>query len=61
MFKFHHQKGKLCNAGFNIVKVNPMGNITVCDQIRKNLGNVYEKIKFNEKIIRCPCEYCRCS
>ena len=54
------QKGNLCNAGFNVGVVYSKGQIKPCFQYHQNLGNVYEEISFNSKLIRCEAEYCGC-
>ncbi len=56
----NRQKGNFCNAGYNIGVINPNGDLTFCNQIRKPMGNIYDKIKFNNKIVRCPFEFCGC-
>jgi len=55
-----HQYGKLCNAGFNVGAIYPNGDIHYCYQINKSLGNIYEGIKFNDKLTRCPFKFCNC-
>ncbi len=55
-----YQYGKLCNAGYNVGIINPNGDITYCSFINKSLGNIYEGIKFNDKLIRCPFKFCNC-
>jgi len=55
-----YQYGKLCNAGYNVGIVHPNGDIRYCFKINKSLGNIYEGIKFNDKLIRCPFKICEC-
>jgi hypothetical protein len=55
-----HQYGKLCNVGYNVGVIHPNGDISYCFAINKSLGNVYEGIKFNDKLIRCPVKFCNC-
>jgi MoaA/NifB/PqqE/SkfB family radical SAM enzyme len=55
-----HQYGNLCNAGYNVGIIHPNGDITYCFQFTKSLGNIYEGIKFNDKLIRCPFDFCSC-
>ncbi|NVM45632.1 MAG: 4Fe-4S cluster-binding domain-containing protein [Candidatus Lokiarchaeota archaeon] len=55
-----HQYGKLCNAGYNVCIIYPDGDIRYCFFINKSLGNIYEGIKFNDKLIRCPVKLCNC-
>jgi MoaA/NifB/PqqE/SkfB family radical SAM enzyme len=52
------QKGRLCNVGYNVADVSPNGNVTPCVRIRKSIGNVYQNVEFNSKLIRCPFEFC---
>ncbi len=59
--KRFYQKERICNAGYNVGMVNPNGYITYCQKIHKPIGNIYNKIKFNDKIIRCPFEFCEFS
>jgi MoaA/NifB/PqqE/SkfB family radical SAM enzyme len=54
------QKNVLCNAGYNVGVVFSKGQIKPCFQIHENLGNIYESINFNDKLIKCPAEYCGC-
>jgi hypothetical protein len=55
-----HQYGKLCNAGYNVGTIHPNGDISYCFAINKSLGNIYEGIKFKDKLTRCPFKYCNC-
>jgi MoaA/NifB/PqqE/SkfB family radical SAM enzyme len=55
-----YQYGKLCNAGYNVGIIHPNGDIRYCFLINKSLGNIYEGIKFNDKLTRCPFKYCYC-
>jgi len=56
----YYQYGKLCNAGYNVGIIQPDGDIRYCFFINKSLGNIYEGIKFNDKLIRCPFKLCNC-
>lgn len=58
--EIHNQKGKVCNAGYNIGLVHPNGDIIRCSQINDKLGNIYEKVTFKDKLIECPIEFCGC-
>ncbi len=53
-------KGKPCNAGFNSGFVHKDGNITYCKDIRKSIGHIYGKIRFEDTGVICPYEYCDC-
>ncbi|MFX0023948.1 MAG: radical SAM protein [Candidatus Hermodarchaeota archaeon] len=55
-----HQYGKLCNVGYNVGIIHPNGDTSYCFAINKSLGNIYERIKFNDKLIRCPAKLCTC-
>ena len=55
-----HQYGKLCNVGYNVGIIHPNGDIRYCFAINKSLGNIYEGIKFNDKLTRCPFRFCNC-
>ncbi len=55
-----HQYGKLCNVGYNVGVIYPNGDIRYCFAINKSLGNIYEGIKFKDKLIRCPFKFCNC-
>ena len=58
--KKFRQKDVLCNAGYNVGVVFSKGQIKPCFQIHENLGNIYESINFNDKLIKCDAEYCGC-
>ena len=55
-----YQYGKLCNAGYNVGVIHPNGDIRYCFYINKSFGNIYEGIKFKDKLIRCPFKFCNC-
>jgi hypothetical protein len=52
--------GQYCNAGYNVGLVKQNGDISYCIAIDKSLGNIYEGIKFNDKLVRCPTKFCNC-
>jgi len=54
------QKGNLCNAGINAGVVYSNGDVYPCFQIKEKIGNVYEKIDFDNRLIKCPAKYCGC-
>ncbi|MEM2956379.1 MAG: radical SAM protein [Candidatus Pacearchaeota archaeon] len=58
--KEYHQKGKKCNAGYNVGMINEKGDVTPCFSLYNKIGNIYERIYFNKKMIRCPFESCGC-
>jgi len=53
-------KGKVCNAGYNVATVSPAGNIQPCTAFDEYLGNVYYVIKFDNRLRKCPVDYCCC-
>ncbi|MCX5714801.1 MAG: hypothetical protein NT033_08395 [Candidatus Omnitrophica bacterium] len=55
-----HSKGKICNAGYNVCVAFPGGDVRPCFLLYENLGNLYDGIKFKEKLTRCPNELCAC-
>lgn len=56
----YRQKGKLCNAGYNVIRAGPDGLVTPCMDIPEHLGHMYGKIYFQKRIRRCPVEVCGC-
>lgn len=54
------QKGKLCNAGYNVAAVDRKGDIHPCYQLQESLGNIYESISFKMDLLRCQFDFCRC-
>ncbi len=56
----YKQKGKLCNAGYNVGVVNPYGYISPCFNISRSIGKIHDKVRFNKKLIRCPFKFCKC-
>jgi hypothetical protein len=54
------QKGKLCNAGYNVVFAGPEGLITPCMDIPEPLGHMYGGFRFQTEIMKCPVEICSC-
>jgi MoaA/NifB/PqqE/SkfB family radical SAM enzyme len=55
-----YQKGKLCNAGYNVGVVFPSGDAQSCFSLDHGLGNVFKKIEFKKSLVRCPFKYCSC-
>jgi len=56
----NHNKGKLCNAGYNVCAVYPYGEVRLCFVIHKMIGNINTKIKFTDGLIQCPFKFCPC-
>ena len=54
------QKGKLCNAGYNVVMAGRDGQLTPCIDLRENLGNMFGEIRFAPEVRRCPVDSCTC-
>jgi len=52
--------GKYCNAGYNSVLALPDGNVIRCTVVDQHLGNVYEEIRFTQKLTECPVKFCAC-
>jgi len=59
-FNQHYPHGQFCNVGYNVGLVKQNGDISYCIAINKSLGNIYEGIKFKDKLIRCPSKFCNC-
>jgi len=55
-----HTKGRVCNAGYNTGIVGSDENIYTCSQIHENIGNIYKKISFKKKLLKCPIDSCDC-
>jgi MoaA/NifB/PqqE/SkfB family radical SAM enzyme len=53
-------KGKACNTGFNAGVVSPAGDIRPCYQRNREIGNIYGKIGFEDKLTTCPFNFCTC-
>lgn len=58
--KYYHTKGRICNAGYNAGVVDPNGDIRTCSHIHENIGNIYKKINFKKKLLKCPMDFCEC-
>ncbi|TFG23851.1 MAG: radical SAM protein [Promethearchaeota archaeon] len=56
----YYQKGNFCHGGYDVVFADPKGDLFGCAYLKKKIGNVYEKIRFNDNISRCPFEFCPC-
>lgn len=54
------QKGKLCNAGYNVAVVNRKGDIRPCLNLQEPLGNIYESINFKKNLLQCQFDFCEC-
>jgi organic radical activating enzyme len=53
-------RGKICNAGYNVALVSSTGAIHICHQIQEGIGNIYREIKFKNKLVTCPFDFCSC-
>lgn len=55
------QKDQFCNAGYNAAVVFSNGNIKPCFQIKENICNIYDEVRFNaEPIFKCKSKICGC-
>lgn len=53
-------RGRLCNAGKSLVRIDTLGNVTRCVADTTSLGNIYTGFKLFEQaqpcvVSRCPC------
>jgi len=55
-----YQKGRICNAGYNVGVVFPSGHAQTCFLMDQSLGNVFSNIEFKNHLIKCPFQYCSC-
>jgi len=55
---WYRQKGKLCNAGYNVAVVNRTGEIRPCLNFQEILGSIYDSISFKKNILRCQFDSC---
>jgi hypothetical protein len=59
--KIFRQKGKPCNAGYNVAFAGPDGLITPCADIpEEHLGHMFGKFQFQADIRKCPVDICGC-
>jgi hypothetical protein len=56
--KNYRQKGKLCNAGFNMGVVNQRGDVWPCWKIPRTMGSIFSRFAFRPRMIRCPFDFC---
>lgn len=56
----HHQKGKLCNGGYNVAQIDVFGIVRPCPNMQKQIGHIYKEINFENELIRCPFDFCGC-
>ncbi|MBN1796958.1 MAG: radical SAM protein [Spirochaetales bacterium] len=54
----YNWKNKSCIAGYNNGLVNSKHDVLCCINIKNKIGNIYEKINFSQKMIKCPHEFC---
>lgn len=56
-----YQKGKLCNAGYNVCTVALDGKVYPCPGIKDVIGDIHRgKIGFREELMQCPNDKCLC-
>lgn len=53
-------KGIICNAGYNVAVAYPSGEVNPCFHIKESMGNMYTKIEFRNRLIKCPFTSCIC-
>ncbi|MBI9072795.1 MAG: radical SAM protein [Melioribacteraceae bacterium] len=58
--KKYNQDNRICNAGCNAAVVFANGNVKSCFQIKDDLGNIYNEIKFKSDTIICSFKKCGC-
>ena len=56
----HQVKDKICNAGYNIAKVEADGSIYPCSAYNSDLGNIYNDIRLNSHLLKCNRTICPC-
>lgn len=55
----YHQKGGICNAGYNTGIVDIAGDVHPCfNRTNETIGNIYKEINFKNDLSVCPCELC---
>jgi MoaA/NifB/PqqE/SkfB family radical SAM enzyme len=52
--------GEVCTAGYQYIYVLPEGKIQKCSGFKNQIGNIYESIKFDDKLVKCPFKICTC-
>jgi MoaA/NifB/PqqE/SkfB family radical SAM enzyme len=60
MIDSFYTRGKLCNAGYNIMISNCHGQVQPCYVINRTMGHIYEKITLERKLMKCPFDFCGC-
>jgi len=56
-----YQKGKLCNAGYNICTVAVDGKVYPCPDIKEVIGDIHQgRIEFKKELTLCPNDRCLC-
>ncbi len=56
----YRQKGRLCNAGYNVAYAGPDGLVMPCADIPEHLGHMFGGFQFQTEIKKCPVEICSC-
>ncbi len=56
----YRQKGKYCNAGYNVAYAGPDGLVMPCADIHEHMGHIYGGFHFQKNIRKCPVEICGC-
>lgn len=55
-----NQKGRICNAGYNVGAIRPDGSIYPCYENKKKIGYINKYINFSNKLMKCPFDHCGC-
>lgn len=56
-----HNRGLLCNAGYNVGIVSVDGKVHPCFSLQgEDLGHIYEGFSFRGRLTDCPFDFCGC-
>ena len=47
-------------VGYNVVVAKNNGKVQPCYFIKKDMGSIYKKIRFNKNLMKCPFDSCAC-
>jgi len=59
-YDVNYRKNLYCNVGYNSAIIYENGDIYPCYALKKKIGNIYEDIKLQDTMLKCPFEYCPC-
>lgn len=54
----YNWKHKPCIAGYNNGVVNSNNDVVCCINIKQKIGNIYDKITFQNSLVNCPHDFC---